>query len=118
MCAGTGISTQCPAAAAYAAALFTLANLWLPNPSLNWDASTNPCTNGWTGVNCDFDGAVTKISLANSGLGGTIPMVIGAVTSLNILDFSFNELIGELPTELVNLTSLLSLSLISNAGLW
>ncbi|CAG7876706.1 unnamed protein product [Brassica rapa] len=46
--------------------------------------------------------------------GRKIPSSIGNLSHLNILDFGYNNLAGEIPTALFNLTKLSSLSLASN----
>ncbi|MFL2998643.1 MAG: leucine-rich repeat domain-containing protein [Candidatus Neomarinimicrobiota bacterium] len=54
------------------------------------------------------------LSLSDSGLLGEIPTEIGNLTSLTNLDLSNNQLTGSIPSEIGNLTSLTNLDLSNN----
>ncbi|KAJ9683640.1 hypothetical protein PVL29_019282 [Vitis rotundifolia] len=103
-----------------------------------WNSTSAHCT--WDGVYCNKAGSVTLIDLTYSrkelgelsklefssfpslvelwlgacGLNGTIPHQIGTLTQLTFLVLPLNNLTGELPLSLANLTQLEGLSLYSN----
>ncbi len=53
--------------------------------------------------------------MASSGIGGSIPVEIGSMTSWKVLDLSTNEISGELPTEIGKLANTITeLVLFSN----
>ena len=54
----------------------------------------NPC--GWFGVTCE-NGRVTELELPNNNLVGNIPNSIGDLTSLKVLQLNKNKLSGLLP---------------------
>ncbi|KDP34786.1 hypothetical protein JCGZ_10566 [Jatropha curcas] len=103
----------------------------------SWTRGARTCN--WTGISCNKAGSVVNISIANSGLKGTlyglsllsfpklihldlhnnsvygsIPPEVGKMTSLNLLDFSSNNLGGEIPASLGNLTNVVYLYLYDN----
>ena len=105
--------------------------------NLNW--SVDLAMSSWDGVTISgTPSRVTKLSLDNTGLSGTIPgelgdltsltelwlrsndlsgtipSELGDLTSLQVLDLRFNDLSGTIPSELGDLSSLQSLSLTSN----
>ena len=65
----------------------------------------------WHGVTTHPDGSVTQIVLTNNGLTGPIPVELGSLSNLNVLNLGHNGLTGEIPAELGNLTSLVTLGL-------
>ena len=60
----------------------------------------------WFGVTTDAEGRVAALSLQDNGLTGSIPAVIGNLTSLRILRLGGNQFSGPIPVELGNLTGL------------
>ena len=81
--------------------------------SLNWAADT--LITQWDGVTVDgTPQRVTELSLGERGLMGEIPADLGNLTSLQHLSLWQNQLTGEIPTELGNLSNLQSLDLSSN----
>ena len=56
----------------------------------------------------------TKLEMASSGIGGSIPPEIGGMTSLEVLDLSSNSLTGELPAEIGQLVEMEELVLFGN----
>ena len=58
-----------------------------------------PLCTMWTGVRC-AGSIVSQISMFNHGYRGTIPSSLGLLSSLNVLDISFNFLSGTIPTSL------------------
>lgn len=69
---------------------------------LGWTYGGNPC-NGWTGVECNTEGYVSTINLANKGLTGSLPAetsLWGGLTGLTTLDLAGNALGGPVPSQL------------------
>jgi len=56
----------------------------------------------------------TNLSLVGDQLTGEIPSEIGNLTNLEILQLQYNQLTGEIPSEIGNLTNLILLSLYTN----
>ena len=65
----------------------------------------------WHGVTTDENGRVTGLDLMYYELVGSIPLELGNLSSLQYLNLSDNELVGSIPSELVQLDSLRSLYL-------
>ncbi|WMV27028.1 hypothetical protein MTR67_020413 [Solanum verrucosum] len=55
-----------------------------------------------------------KLNLSNNKFGQNIPKDIGRMTQLNLLDLSYNLLVGVIPPQLANLKVLVSLNLSHN----
>ncbi|MCE2423099.1 MAG: hypothetical protein J4G03_07325 [Gemmatimonadetes bacterium] len=87
----------------------------------NWDNNTNWLTDeplgDWYGVSADAQGNVTRLSLVNNNLTGSIPAELGDLESLTELHLPSNDLTGSIPAELGNLESLIGLLLQGNSGL-
>jgi uncharacterized repeat protein (TIGR01451 family) len=83
---------------------------WLDSTTNNWTQTTTPCS--WTGVTCS-GGQVTQISRSSQGLNGNLPD-LSALTALQIIDLSANQLTGTIPTELGNQVTLTELDLSNN----
>ena len=67
------------------------------------------------GIACaDGSGTVTDMLLDYNGLSGTLPLSMGALTSLVVLAMGGNRLSGELPVSMGSLSALESLSLSDN----
>ena len=79
--------------------------------ALNSEASSDPCD--WVGITCG-DGTIIGIDLAENQLSGEIPTELANLTDLTSLNLSQNQLTGEIPPELGNLTNLQSLALYAN----
>ena len=79
--------------------------------SENW-LSEEPLED-WHGVTVS-DGRVTRLSLRFNRLMGTIPPELGDLSSLTALDLDFNQLTGPIPLGLGRLSNLTELSLSSN----
>ena len=69
----------------------------------------------WEGVRTDENGRVIQIVLPLHNLSGTLPLDIGLLTKLNILQLSGNSLTGELPPTMGRLTELELIILGGNA---
>ena len=79
---------------------------------LNW--STDVPLNEWFGVKMGSTGLVTELALPANNLRGDIPAELGNLSSLEELEFWGNQLTGDIPPELGNLSSLGLLGLAAN----
>ncbi len=81
----------------------------------SWRQNDNWLTDGsvgdWFGVSVDADGYVTGLILPDNNLSGEIPPELGELTNLHTLRLSHNNLTGEIPTELGQLAQLYFLNL-------
>ena len=81
----------------------------------NWENNTNWLSNApmgeWYRVTTDGHGRVTQLYLGGNQLTGEIPAELGDLTNLQGLYLSNNQLTGEIPAELGRLTNLIDLSL-------
>ena len=105
-----------------------LIGLYNATNGANWTNqwNLNESMDNWYGVTLNAEGCVTcldldsnpncNLPLSNAGnnLVGVIPSNLGNLSSLEILSLAGNELTGGVPKELGNLTSLTKLSLIFN----
>ena len=83
--------------------------------ALNWDEQVSILE--WEGVRLDTSQnqpKVTELRLAEKGLSGTLPNLIGLLTDLRVLYLKGNDLMGEVPPELGLLKKLHWLSLSNN----
>ena len=84
----------------------------------NWTNNTNWLSNEplseWHRVETDEDGRVTALRLVANELSGEIPAELANLTNLQVLSLSKNTLSGEIPAELANLTNLEGLDLLQN----
>lgn len=85
----------------------------------NWQRSDNWLTaNGsWYGVSVS-EGHVVQLSLQNNLLIGSLPPELGDLTSLQYLNLQGNQLTGVIPSTLAGLSQLQYGSTISYNGLW
>ena len=85
----------------------------------NWTNSANWLSEKpigqWHGVTVNSNGRVTALSLSNNNLSGQIPPELGNLTYLQTLDLSNNDLFGDIPSELANLSNLTTLYLGGNS---
>ena len=85
----------------------------------NWDDNTGWLTEDslhlWRGAKVDSSGAVTSLSLYDNNLTGQIPPELGNLSELDLLNLGDNALTGEIPPELGNLNLRRTLSLAGNA---
>ncbi|KAL6285222.1 hypothetical protein ACE6H2_009612 [Prunus campanulata] len=80
-------------------ALLSLASKVSSSPPLNWSASTDCCL--WEGILCNQDDQrVIRASLPGRGLSGVISPYITNLTYLTHLNLSWNSLSGPLPDDL------------------
>ena len=112
--AGTGTdvspgdsSTGMPTTADDRAALVALYNA---TDGENWANKTNWLSSApighWHGVTVGENGRVTRLSLNENRLTGTIPAEVGSLSGLEELHLGFNELSGPIPAELGRLANL------------
>ena len=69
----------------------------------------------WHGVTTDADGRVTRLSLIDNNLAGTLPADLGNMKRLEVLALDRNALTGAIPTQLGQLQSLTRLALNRNS---
>ncbi|XP_054789385.1 tyrosine-sulfated glycopeptide receptor 1-like [Prosopis cineraria] len=83
------------------------------NHLANWSSSFSICN--WVGVTCDSKGErVSVLNLAHMSLMGTLPSQVGNLSSLVELALHSNNFHGELPKELLQLHKLRILNLSYN----
>ncbi|GAB2218043.1 hypothetical protein Droror1_Dr00001259 [Drosera rotundifolia] len=72
-------------------------------------STISPCHN-WLGVGCDANGSVTRLNLTNVGLTGTLNNLdFSSLPRLTFLDLHDNNLFGNIPSSITNLSRLVSL---------
>jgi hypothetical protein len=69
----------------------------------NWMNTENHCF--WYGVTCR-DGTVISLNLTRNGLVGGLDNSLASLVNLELLDISFNNLIGYIPTSILGLKNL------------
>eukprot|EP01125_Pyxidicula_operculata_P020004 TRINITY_DN7297_c0_g1_i2.p1 TRINITY_DN7297_c0_g1~~TRINITY_DN7297_c0_g1_i2.p1 ORF type:complete len:282 (-),score=18.57 TRINITY_DN7297_c0_g1_i2:575-1420(-) len=104
-----GLEVQCKTEESYILIEFFNAmngNQW--NNGFMWMNETNPCS-GWHGIYCSQD-QVTQIQLISNNLTGRMSSKLSELTSLQLLDLSYNHIFGNFSdvglSTLVNLTEL------------
>lgn len=78
----------------------------------DWLSDSPYC--GWYGVDCDLNGRVFVLCLADNQLSGPIPLALRNLSNLRVLSLSANQLSGSIPPELADLSNLRRLSLGGN----
>ncbi|GAB4838453.1 hypothetical protein Ancab_027987 [Ancistrocladus abbreviatus] len=74
------------------------------------NSSTSPCY--WLGVGCDSSGSITRLNLTNVGLTGTLKELdFSSLPNLSYFDLHDNNLFGNIPSSITNLSRLTSLHL-------
>jgi Leucine-rich repeat (LRR) protein len=75
----------------------------------HWTNNENWCSDKpvseWYGITMK-DGKVGEVNLFENNLKGELPKEIGNLTELTMLNLAYNELSGSLPDELYNLTKM------------
>lgn len=83
-----------------------------------WTNNTNWLTDAplgeWHGVTTDGEGRVTELSLIQNNLRGEIPSRVGELTNLRRLSLGGNQLMGSIPASLGGLANLEQLTLTDN----
>ncbi|KAI5069721.1 hypothetical protein GOP47_0016022 [Adiantum capillus-veneris] len=79
----------------------------------SWDATSTMSCCEWVGITCDdsFPARVVSLSLH---IAGSLPQALANISSLQILDLSYNGLSGHIPNELTSLSRLQQLDLSNN----
>ena len=85
-----------------------------PNWTINTNWLTTAALSEWYGVTTDVDGRVTHVYLAQNELNGELPVELGDLTNLQILYLNQNMLSGAIPAALGKLTNLEQLYLSQN----
>lgn len=96
----------------------------------NWDTSIpgvwnftgfhNPCTENWQRLFCSYSELneschVVSLGLSKFGLKGSLPVSIGNLSELTILDFNHNLVTGGLPQSITQLRKLAVLTMYFNS---
>ena len=97
----------------------TLVELYNATGGASWTNNTNWLSDHrpireWYGVSNDPDGRVSQLFLFGNQLTGDIPAELGNLSNLHELSLSGNQLAGDIPTELGNLSNLQGLYLSGN----
>ncbi len=82
------------------------------NSGLSWNPNQPLYT--WSGVTLNGFGCVTRLSLSNDNLSGSIPSEIGGLSSLRYLYLHTNNFTGNIPPEIGDLNHLRRLDLYNN----
>eukprot|EP01032_Pedospumella_encystans_P015168 gene15168-17372_t len=93
------------------------------DPGIPWDFTVDPqpCRDNWQGVICNYTNPVEELHiievfLISHNLHGTIPISIGNLTYLEVLELNENELYGTIPDSIGNkLISLKQLDFYKNS---
>ena len=84
----------------------------------NWIYNTNWCSDKpvseWFGVTCFAYGGVSSIGLVNNNLRGELPSSIGNITRLESLNLQLNHLTGNLPASICLLPNLYEFDVSNN----
>ena len=87
-----------------------LVALYEATDGANWTNNDNWLSNRpigeWHGVTTDNGGRVTELSLSENELSGEIPAELGNLSNLESLWLGYNQLSGEIPAELGSLAKL------------
>ncbi|KAF6160243.1 hypothetical protein GIB67_019012 [Kingdonia uniflora] len=84
------------------------------NALSSWSPAQNPCQS-YSGVSCNSEGNVQKISLWNTSLSGVLSPSLSGLKSLRILSLYGNQFTGNVPVEFAEITTLWKLNLSDNA---
>ena len=95
-----------------------LATLYSATSGDNWWDSTNWLSEQplqyWKGVHINEEGRIFELRLGGNNLSGQIPPELGNLSKLEHLSIQYNQLRGSIPSRLSHLTELTSLSLNGN----
>ncbi len=97
---------------------FALGKLYMATNGPDWTQNTNWLTDApveeWHGVTVGLFGQVVILNLNNNNLGGSIPMDVGQLWTLEELNLGSNRLSGEIPATIGKLEYLGKLNLSDN----
>ncbi len=111
VCATLGVSTIPLTECEALEALYNATNGPAWTNDSGWLSAIDPCT--WAGISCTA-GRVTTINLGSNNLVGSLPTQIGDLTGLISINLTDNRLTGNIPPQIGNLTSLQTLSMAFN----
>lgn len=80
------------------------------NPSFRWDLTKSITT--WTGLNGNSQGCVTSIFFETDDLNGEFPTAITQLSSLESLHLKCKNIEGSIPAEIGRLSKLLNLTIV------
>ncbi|PWA53110.1 Concanavalin A-like lectin/glucanase, subgroup [Artemisia annua] len=87
--------------------------LMLPSWAQDDQKTVSPCN--WYGVSCNEQGSINKLNLSSSGLNGTLDhLSLSSFPNLEHLNLGSNYFSGKIPSEIGQLSKLVSLDLSSN----
>ena len=116
--AATPTPTPDPAGTSAASAREALVALYNATDGPNWVNNTNWLSDEplgeWHGVQIGQAGRVVNVLLYTNNLNGELPQELGNLSALNTLLLSQNRLTGEIPSSIGNLTRLKILSMNQN----
>ena len=114
----TGATASAPPAGSPATDRAALVALYNTTGGADWTDNTNWLSDGplddWYGVTTDTNGRVTELNLGDNDLAGEMPTELGNLSNLEHLYLYNNQLTGEIPEELGNLSNLTVLVLSGN----
>ena len=114
----TGATASAPPAGSPATDRAALVTLYNATGGADWTDNTNWLSDGplddWYGVTTDTNGRVTELNLGDNDLAGEMPTELGNLSNLEHLYLYNNQLTGEIPAELGSLSNLNSLWLHDN----
>lgn len=97
---------------------FALGRLYMATNGPDWTQNTNWLTDApveeWHGITVGLFGQVVILNLNNNNLGGSIPMDVGQLYSLEELNLGSNRISGEIPATIGKLEYLGKLDLSDN----
>ena len=92
-----------------------LAALYASTDGDQWTNNTNWLSNAplgdWHGVTTGSDGRVTKLTLIDNNLSGSLPSQLGDLSNLEDINLASNNLTGPIPPQLSQLEQLVNLRL-------
>ena len=92
-----------------------LEHLYRNTGGRNWNQSAGWLTEApltqWQGVETDAAGRVVALRLGRNGLSGSLPVELGQLSEVRVMDLHANKLSGSIPAELGDLANLTGLHL-------
>lgn len=93
-----------------------LVSIFNASGGINWTRpwNLNLSIDSWQGVKLNNEGCVTELNLTNNNLSGNLPSDLWNLTSLTRLNLGGNQLVGSISSQIANLTELEWLQLYRN----